>query len=359
VTRFSLPVRGALAAATLSILVLGATACNKGTAPAAKVNGDEISSQHLFEGAALYNAIETPATGATPAKGKVPTSSLTQYLNTLIQMTVLNQQVEKAKVQVTDADTTAAQKSLADHFNGANGTRKWATLPSWFQDQLTQLVAQHTAFSRKLAAGDDGTAAALAAYKANQPSFTNYCLDAIIAPKKADAAAAVAQLRAGADFATVAKATAVKSKFAAYGTKGDGNLGCGQLQSLAQKYTFLPLLSQATIVDLTASADGDVIGPAAVQNGVAYAVLRLRSHTVLPFSSVKAQILSQLGSPGEGKFAILFNRSLTNADVFVNPRFGTWGKNAQGTPSVVAPKGADLSGAVTSTTLAAAVPAAN
>jgi hypothetical protein len=80
---------------------------------------------------------------------------------------------------------------------------------------------------------------------------------------------------------------------------------------------------------------------------------------VLPFSSVKAQILSQLGSPGEGKFAILFNRSLTNAEVFVNPRFGTWGKNAQGTPSVVAPKGADLSGAVTSTTLAAAVPAAN
>jgi hypothetical protein len=74
---------------------------------------------------------------------------------------------------------------------------------------------------------------------------------------------------------------------------------------------------------------------------------------------VKAQIVSQLGSPGEGKFAILFNRALTKANVIVNPRFGTWGKNAQGTPSVLTPKGAELSGAVTSTTLAAAVPAAN
>ena len=337
-TRFSsLPVRGAIAAAALSFLVLGSTGCTKGQSAAAKVNGERISSEHVFEGATLYNAIEGTPAAKPVSQGTTPTSSLTGYLNFLVQAAVLHQEITKAHIEVTATDTAAAQQSLEQHFDGSNGSRKWSTLPAWFQQQLTQLVAEHSAYANKLAAGDDGSAAAEAAYKANLPEFTNYCLDAIIAPKKADADAAVAQLRAGVDFATVAKNTATKSKFAAYGDKGDGNLGCGQLQTLAQKYTFLPLLSQATIIDLTASADGDVVGPAAVQNGVAYAVLRLRSHTVLPFSAVKAQIISQLGSPGETKFAAVFNRALTKAQVVINPRFGSWGKNSQGTPSVLTP----------------------
>jgi hypothetical protein len=163
-----------------------------------------------------------------------------------------------------------------------------------------------------LAQGADLSASAVSGYYlSNQPQFTVDCVSVIATDTQAHADQLVAQLKGGASFATVAKASSLDSQTAANG----GVLGCNYTQAQVKQ-----------ALQLQALTVGAPLPPVQDTNSGQWIIYEVTSQSVEPLSAATSLIRRELLQATSNvsrvsKAVVSFAR---HSDVSINPQYGKW-----------------------------------
>lgn len=329
-------IRALIAAAPVLLALVGSAACNPGRPPAATVGSTDISAQRLdevlgayVEGApdlyrsqvegqgedtyqmgaanAILNGLVLQVLQAELAEdaGEVPSEEDVAEARQLVQAAFVSGATQPGEEAGATAEGQAAlEQSQAIFAAMSEDTQEW----------LVDLRATTIAFADSLGGSEEE---AREVYERNARTYDLLCLRAIVVPP--DAIAGVQErLAAGEDFGEVSTQVTTIEDLAAAG----GDLGeCLTVEGLVQAN-----LGQ-DIVDLVANLDaGQVAGPVDLgtdETGqTLQALLEVRDRQVQPFDAVADQIMASL--TGDAALATRVQEALAEADIHVDPRFGTW-----------------------------------
>ena len=325
-----LPLRR-LAPLVALLAVLGACS-SVGEAPAATVNGHDISADSvrselrtIRENKDYRDALERSyqMTLAGESKGTFDSSFTAQVLSLRIYYALVEQSFEKLDLTVTNADIKAAKLTIKQQVDTL-GTRVWKNLPQKYRDQLGY---QEALIEKASAEAGDGVIGRNY-FNAHKDEFQQICVSHILinAADHSDADAKQlaedikAELDAGADFATVAGEKSEDPGSKATG----GDLDCDAPGRFVDEF------DEAT----RTLPIGKVSDPVKTQFG--YHLILVRSREAATFSDVQSSI-------GQRAFEdyLLTLICGKKTDVDVNPRYGTWDrspcKGGAGLAQVAAP----------------------
>jgi parvulin-like peptidyl-prolyl isomerase len=322
-------------------------ACNV-TPPAATANGTVISTNSLNSqlrtlqstqyGACLLQ-LENP--GSTPTSGQGaggPGTYTTAFAGAVLESEVgelLAQQYALSKgLTVSSADLSTARSEFAATLDGeisaavqqsvSTGSTSFCESPSGSNLTGAQLLAGlpksvadaqvlNQAYDEKLLAdGADLSARAIFDfYLANKSEFTADCVSRIVTSSESAADQVVAQLNAGASFASVAKSNSIDTQTAANG----GALGCSFSQSEVEQQ-----LEQQNI------PVGRPTAPVQSSGSGQWFIYEVTSQTLEPLSAVTSVVRRELlqataNVDRVSKEIIAFAH---RSEVTVDPRYGTW-----------------------------------
>lgn len=198
-------------------------------------------------------------------------------------------------------------------------TPGWTAFPARFRADLVASNAVAVAAQRALA-GPEPTAAELVeffeTYRA-QICASGKVVAHILVASEAEAAAVVGRLGDGADFATLARELSTDTGSGASG----GGLGCLGAQQFVAEFE---AAAQALAVGATS-------GPVQTQFG--WHVIRVDAAT---YETLRDGVASAYQQVADTKFQRWVQRRVREADVTVNPQYGTW-RRSQGAYKVVPP----------------------
>lgn len=323
-----------VAVALVALVGLVATGCDSGQARIASVNGNAVSSTRFLASVKQLAAIQgTPIDDNATV---LPTKTVSQYAEYLIQGEVIQQMVDKRGLKVTAATTSAVRASLM----GKQGPAGFSKTPKWFQDAFIAPQAAYQTLIEDIAKGIDKSAEAKRdeaqakkIYDSNPAQFAQACVSVIGTAEESTATSARAQITDKASFATVAKAVGTPQAPAS-GDKQDGDIGCIATSQLSS--ALLP----ADAAKFEAAPDGAVLGPYPMAGG-GFLIIMKHSEKQQTFAEAKASIVAQIaqqGPPGAAQAQAAVTAALKAAKIEVNPKFGTWDR-AKGV--IVPPTGAE------------------
>lgn len=215
----------------------------------------------------------------------------------------INQQVETAESEGT---TSYCQEASGATLSGAQ-------LLSELPADVAAAQVQNQAIDEKLLAlgADLSNSAVLKYYNSNLSQFTQACVSRIVTAKQSDAEQAVAQLNAGASFASVAKAKSIDTQTAADG----GSLGCSFTQAQVEQ-----ALEQQSI------QVGKALAPVQDSTSGQWYIYEVTSQSIEPLSAaqsvVRRELLETAGNVDRvSKEIVAFAH---HSDISVDPRYGTW-----------------------------------
>ncbi len=340
--------RAAVALVALLALVLAASACSAvGQPPAATVEGTDISADVVDEIVEAYIEAD-PETYGAPFKGDgadtLSMDPVSNVLGSLVVQELQSQLAQDRGVTPTDEERTQAEDAVRTSFvqqeqaapegegpseSEQTSTAVFEALAESTQEYLIDLRADALALSRELGSESGAAdAAARAFYDQNPMQFTAVCLR-LLAVAEPDLPAVQARLDAGEDFGDVSREVSVDPQVV---QALDGPPQCtalSQLQSQLQPEAFQQLAS---------AAEGDVVGPFAFDDQGNVVLVEIQSTQLTPFEEVREAILTQIPAPGDQAVSDLLTREAPEADVSVDPRFGTWDPDQA---RVLPPDGAD------------------
>jgi parvulin-like peptidyl-prolyl isomerase len=311
-----------LAALVLCTVALGAACAEKSSAPAATVNGSKIPTSDLVDelnaisaNTDYLNGLQSNAsaggatvTGATP--GSYDAGFVSQVLLQDIYYSLVHDEFAKRKLGVTDACRLRARNEAMLQIGNGDATKGEALLakfPTSYQDVLVRRNTELLALETDLAGAQCGNEADT--YYANHPDdFTKMCISLIAVPDQATADSVVAQLRAGADFATLVQQVSIDE--ATKATNGDA--GC----VLAGRFntSLVQVLQRANV--------GDVLDPIPGQSGVS--ILKLTGRQVASLEEVQAQADELASTAASQAFSQWLSQARSAAQVTIDPRYGTF-----------------------------------
>lgn len=230
-----------------------------------------------------------------------------QVLGRQIQYVLVDREVAKRKLKITDADLKAARDEVAQQAGGADILNAF---PKNYQDQLVQRAAQVDALTVSLAGQPASDEAARAYYDAHKDEFTKACVSHILVSTKDKADQLKARIAAGEDFGAVAKAESQDTTSAA----NNGDLGCDINADTISVPEFIQAVQTLPI--------GVVSDPVQTQFG--YHLILVRSRTIPPFDQVVAQARDKVVSASKSKLQQWLNSAVATAKITVNPRYGTF-----------------------------------
>jgi foldase protein PrsA len=247
----------------------------------------------------------------------------TSWLNRIANQLVVDHEFADLHLTITATDRTEGKAQFAQLFatSSATGDAIVAQFPAWFLTQEDAREARLIAVTRLFDAQHTiSQAEMLAFYTKNVGSLCPSGINvAHILVKTLPAAQAIrAQLAAGADFATIAKARSIDTTSA----KAGGSLGCfatGEFVAAFESATQKAKINVPT---------------APVHSQFGYHIILTTKYVPPPFSSLQTQIRQQLLSQLNllQKFVAA---GLKKASVHVDPLYGTWNPK---TSRVEAPK---------------------
>lgn len=322
------PLRRVIAAVAVVTLGLVMGACDSTQPYAVIVNGTRVSQAHLFQELRALNANAAfvneynqsaqqngrdPITSAagTAAKPSFSQSFVAVVLGTDVQAAVVHAEIVKRHIQPNAQAVAAAEATAGQQFGtGPDGKPVYGGFSPWFRNLFDTRQAETDALRTALggpAAADD--AAVQKFYNDNQKDFiTTQCVSHILVKTQAEAAAIKAQIDAGADFATLAKAKSIDPGSAAKG----GDLGCAKPGGFVAEFE--------NVADTIAV--NKVSDP--VQSQFGFHIIKVTSRTVQPLDAqTKAAIVQQLQSQSD-PLSAFFQNSAKTLKVQVNPAYGTW-----------------------------------
>jgi parvulin-like peptidyl-prolyl isomerase len=148
-------------------------------------------------------------------------------------------------------------------------------------------------------------------YQSNLPQFTTACVSVIATSTQAKAEQLVAQIDAGASFASVAKADSIDTQTAANG----GAIGC--------TYTEAQIEQALQVQSVTV---GQPIAPVEDSSSGSWVIYEVTSQTVAPLAEaspvVRRELLQSTSNVNRVSKEIVAFAS--TSDVSVDPKYGTW-----------------------------------
>lgn len=318
--RFVKPVR-LLAAACAAAAVLAA-GCGSSTVPAATVDGTEISQRQVVDELEAIRANTDYLTAYETAIGSVLGSGegsfdsafVAEQLRFQILYTMVTNEVDRRRLDVSDDCRQAARGSLIDQFASFAPTGDGETLLEGFDNdyrgylidrEAALLALQGNLVGFPCVAGQE----ALRAYfEAHQAELDQVCTRHILVATEAEALDITAQLAGGAEFAALA---AERSTDTASGTQG-GDLGCTSSDS------FVPEFGAATeTLPLNEPS-------APVQTQFGFHIIEVLSRGIPSFEDARDQIGRQLANEANTAFQAFFSSAVDTSTVVVDPRYGEW-----------------------------------
>jgi parvulin-like peptidyl-prolyl isomerase len=317
----------------LVLLALVASACGSTEPRAASANGDDISVKSLqaelkvVKGNSKYRSALEQAYSAKLAgasKGTFNTSFAAQALTLRVYYDLIERDLAKRGIKVTASDDAKGRTTVKGQLDQLD-KKVWTSFPADYRQQLAHQEAIVAKASDEAATGQIGKDY----FAKHKAEFTTACVSHILitTDNKSDAVAKQridalkAQLDAGADFATLAKAS---SEDPGSKDKG-GDLGCNPKGGFVKEFDdavfSLPI--------------GKVSDPVKTQYG--YHLILVRSRGPAKLADVQQQL-------GQSAFNAYLLEVVCGAKtkVTIDPRYGTWDKKpcqgGQGLAKVAAPK---------------------
>lgn len=296
-------------------LILGA--CGAVTpSSAAVVDDTEISQDDLLDEARRISENELlrqqqESQGVSVAgdtEGSYDAAFVANLLQFRIYLTLAERELERRDVTIGQDDLAAARRALEQQPGGAEAL---ADLPAEVvEDQLRQ-NAVISVLGQELVEADPE-----ALYEEDPGQFDELCVSHIFVgtdqrtPAEAEARAAelAQRLDQGADYATLAAEESDDPASAAEG----GSLGCGG------RGRFIPEFEEAAF----ALEEGEISDP--VQTQVGYHIIRVDERNPRTFEEAADEIQASMQAEVGTAIQQFLADASAEAEVDVNPRFGTW-----------------------------------
>ncbi|MEA3018722.1 MAG: foldase protein PrsA [Actinomycetota bacterium] len=343
----------------LVALALLAPACSAfGTAPAATVDGEKISTSSVDQeiktiraNAAYKNVLEQTFGSSlvgTAGKGTFDTAFVAQLISLRIWYAKIEHDLAKRGLHVTPAITAQAAAGMQQQF-ASLGPKVFSSFPKAYRDTLIHQRALVAVVDQDVTArlGVDDQSF----YDKNKDAFAVICLShALVGVQNRTPAAAQTKARALYDAIKAGKKTfaevATNESDDAAAAKAGGALGCGSRQSLQLDPTFLTAAFKLKTGVLSA--------PVPTQFG-SHLIL-VTSRTIPAFADVQADLPQVMQQVHNDRIDAYLTRVICSGSTDVNPRYGTWSTTscsgvAPQLPSVKPPVGPKGS-ATTTTSLA-------
>ncbi len=336
--RFTPPTLVGLAAA--AVLVLGSCSSISDT-QAVSVNGETISAEtveaelkairgndgyrEIVEQGLASQGLELTVAGE--GEGSFDTAFVARLLTLGVYFELLEQETVERGGQVTDADL---EENRPQAVASVGGDQVFGAFPPSYQDELIRRQAV-TRKVQELVAPAPTPEELRALYDANQDELIGVCVSHIFANTQergeAEARARIEdlarQLDEGADFRVLASEQSDDPAAAAEA----GSLGCGG------RGRFIPAFEQAAV----SLPVGEVSDP--VQTEAGFHLILVESRGPQSFEEVQAQLAQILEQQRSADFAAFVDELTCEAEVDVNPRYGSWagGCDDPELPGVVSP----------------------
>ncbi len=350
------------------------SACSNSSGTAVSVNGTSVSNADFthwlseIAGDDAYTKVAlVDSTTQQPVKIHGTNSSTystlftSQVLDQQVTFTIAAQEVARRHLHVSQSDLTAIENQFAQALSGSQSSTTAASTPSAdgqaaldklgsYKDVLIRGYADRQAVIADITKKLNNDTALRAAYAKAKDQFKDQVCVSVIAiaagngptqdqstgaltpPPDSDypaaltkANAALAQIKGGADFATVAKSSSSDTQSGANG----GDIGCVAKGAFTQNQ--LPELDPI----VNSIAVGQVSDP--VKTVYGYFLVKVRARGDLTFEEAKDQLVQALPTQAQSAYADLVQAQAKKADVTVDPQWGSWNKKAA---HVIPPLGA-------------------
>ena len=312
-----------------ALFVVIGTACSTLTPWAAKVNGELIATSDLdreleaiLSNKRYLEQVESAnlAGGVTGSgQGTFTTAFVGRILTRQIFFELIEQEVERRKLDITTADEEAASLDVVASFQGADIYRAF---PEEYRRDLVLRQAQVTVLQQDIAEIEVDDATVEQYYEENPALFARTCVSHILVGTPEEAAAAKARIDAGEDFAAVAAELSTDPGSGANG----GELGC------VPSGSFVPEFESV----METLPEGQVSAPTQTQFGTHLILVTERA--TQPLDEVRSEIRQRLLSEGQSDFDAFVDDALAKARIEVNPRYGRFDPDAA-SPGIIPPQG--------------------
>jgi hypothetical protein len=315
------PARRAFAAVALAALGLLAACGDDEPEPAAVVDGTEISQQDVVDeleaisaNGDYLEALESRGIDVLgEGEGNFTTAFANQVLARQIQYTIVTNEVARRGLEVDEACRAAARdevvRGLAEFSLTGDGQTVFDNFPEDYREKLLTWNSGVLIMQGDLAGRPCIDEEAIEDYFDEHASeFTEVCAHHILVESVDAANTVVADLAAGADFASLATERSTDTGSGAQG----GDLGCSTAGAYVPEFA-----------DAVTSQEIGVVG-APVQSEFGYHVIRVDSREEPVLDDVRGDIVSAIAQEVQGGFSEWFQGALADADVSVDERYGTW-----------------------------------
>lgn len=253
------------------------------------------------------------------AKGSFQTAFVAQVLKFRVLYELLEQELDRRGVEITDDDLAQGKEETESQFSGLpDGEKVLKSFPSWYRRQLDRQSALFFAAQRAIEADLDDPEAY---YEANREEFVQACVAHLLvstqdrpeAEARARAEELLQRLRAGEDFAAVAREASDDS------TKANGgDLGC------AGRGQYVEEFEAAVFEDAEV---GEVFGPVSTQFGEH--LILVRSRELPAYDAIREEVEMALGRAGQEALDAFATDATCagDVDIEIDPRYGTWDRS--------------------------------
>ncbi|MGH8999081.1 MAG: peptidylprolyl isomerase [Acidimicrobiia bacterium] len=240
------------------------------------------------------------------------------WLNVVLQDLVVTLEFDRRDLSVSESDLRIGRSELDNLFRSPEAIEAF---PDWFRQRVSERYARAVALRAALSDTDLSDEGLAEFYEENKGQFTRVCLSHILVPTREEAEAVVAEIAAGGDFGAVAGERSIDTGSAARG----GDLGCVGLGDFV-----------ATFEEAAFSVPvGRVSEPVGTEFG--FHVLLVRERSTPPLREVRDEVAAAAAGDGAAEYREFLRTTLTEADVEVDPRYGTWVSPDGQIPQVVPP----------------------
>jgi hypothetical protein len=243
----------------------------------------------------------------TAPNGNVSTTFTAAWLTSMVNLSIVDQAIERRHIEVTDQDRKDAEAAARSLFDTDQGST-WNDLPKWFRDDFVDSQSRYQALQRDL---PDPTPSDAELQKVLERVQSQVCpsgnaVSHIQTATRAEADQVAAALAAGEDFATAARRSADS------GTRATGGfLGC----TGGQNYSQVPAAIRQAV---DATPVGGVSAP--VQTDLGFHIVRVTPFDVASLRPYLEYVRHQFVATPINQF---LTRRLNEVKLWVDPRYGS------------------------------------
>lgn len=245
------------------------------------------------------------------------------FVDSILNRRITIDQIENIESQLKLVPTSLESKlgtALAEQSVGSQSV--FSQFSKNYQKQLISDTTAIVTLEAHLAHATITNASVAAYYAAHRSQFVSYCASEILTGTPTQGQAALAQLKSGSSFATVAAKYSQNTATASSG----GAIGCGTLANFLQ--SFGTSFASAVAADPVNSPTQ----PIQLQQG--WAVVEVTSKSQIPLSQANLLAVNNMASAGQAKLNAAVTKAASNGSLSVNPIYGTV-KKVGGTLQVV------------------------